>query len=304
MHVFAMERTAIDNTSNLLLALPYLVPLIAAEIQAGEAQHLTAAIKNVLSLSSTCKDCNIFLSPDRVGKAFEYYSKVEKNAVMEKLLRRMHNLNYGYKRRKLEILIYAGADHNAYKDHSLFLRAIEQDDRDMITLLFSKKADPNSISDGVPDFFHVRNIETANMFITKKDFNVHAAGLKLPNVLWHLVLHYPSFELVKFYLSHNVKINVDNDNSIFHRMIWSVWSVWVQKNSEEFIKIAELLFKNAPEILNVRDKKGRTPLDVAKERLDNRYLPEQERIILNALVLFFEKCNAAQHHKQEVKKNG
>lgn len=219
---------------------------------------------------------------------------------MKKWLNSVNDINYWKKRNVASILIYAGADNNSCAYCSLLYTAIHREDNDMITILFENNINPNQISLlSEPDFFSIKKVEIAKIFIAK-GVDLNTGTSEKPNGLWSLILHYPSPELVKLYLHHNVdvkKIDACTGCCILHQLVTCAGIS--SYNIKDYIRVGELLFNAAPEMIYIKNKDGETPLDLAQVYLNNLYLTRSKEKTLKALIPFFKKCEATQERKQD-----
>ena len=169
-----------------------------------DRESLENTIKNALLLKNTCTYFHTLLSPTDVGKFCKSRDITEKNQEMKKLLSFMYDENYWNIRNAALMLVHAGADNAAgdYQGFSLLKNAIDQKDKEMITILFDNNTNPNQKNGQWPDWFYIRDVDIAQMFINHKvDLQIETDNE--PNILWFLVdyaMCYPPFELIEFYV--------------------------------------------------------------------------------------------------------
>jgi len=259
------------NKSNILIALPEISALFVSQIN-----PLKDGIKTALSLRRTCK--HFYMLPlEYFGKAYPHHTKTEKNEVLSKLLSNVWNSGsekYRNTRCGSLILIYAGADNDANKDHSLLALAIRYSDKKMITLLFKNGVSPHQKNkNGDPDFFYIRTIKIAKTFIANNvNLNMEGSSEYGPYLLWSLISHgiFPS-ELVEFYLNHHVdakKIEPSDGYCILHYIVGAATSTVRCAGKyaiDYYIKVCALLLKAVPEMVDLLNNRGETPIDWARD---------------------------------------
>jgi len=227
-------------------------------------------VKDILALTATCKRFN---KEEDLHIAFGKFCKnriTKKNELMRNWSMSNGWWHYWERRCGAFTLIYAGADNNAWPHNTLFRHAIEKKDKKMITALFENDVNPNQnwhVQE--PDWFHIEDIDIAKMFIAHNVDLQQEVGW-FPNVLWCLVAHNPSPQLIEFYLNNNVDTNKrDRDgNCLLHKVaIYS--ALYLNRGScDDYAKIIELLLKATPDLINAKNNEGKTPLDLAYDKLE------------------------------------
>ena len=253
------------NQNNILLALPK--EMLKAVV--SQTNPLKDGIKTALTLRSTCK--HFYTLPlEYFGEAYRHHDKTEKNKVMKELLWNMGEHNYWNVRNGALLLIYAGADNNADELFPLLRRAIYKNDTDMITILFKSGANPNQKILRNPNFYDIKTIDIAKIFtVNKVDWNTEGSPQN-PNVLWYNIFCYPSSKLIEFYLNHHVdaKKVASDGNCLLHYLVSHPFPCMY--NIDDYIKIGALLLKAAPEMVDRLNNSGKTPIEVAQKKMENR----------------------------------
>ncbi len=286
MNVVYVSGMEIEKQEIIIPPLPYDLALSIIHVN----KPLEDVVKATLALRSTCRYFNANILPVEIGKSCKHYDIAEKNKVMEKLLCSMNDFNYWNKRQAAFLLTYAGADNQACGYYSLLCRAIHRKDKEMLIALFENNTDPNQRRSmhTEPDWFQIKDIDIAKMFITK-GIDINAEGDRShPNILWFTLLHNSLPKFIQFYLQNKVDVkkrNVD-DWCILHKFVSCSWNCLAR---EDYIKIGELLCNAAPELINAKDKKGQTPLGLAYERLNRNNISKSEKKTFNAIIVLLEK---------------
>jgi hypothetical protein len=270
-----MENLTINNHNNKLLSLHDEILCLTLAYSIDTTKSLKEIIRPALLLKTTCKNFNLNQLPITIGKVCKCYPIEEKNTVMKLLLEQTNSLNYDSKRNALLLLAYAGANNNAYKHHPLLLQAIDYNDPQMIAVLFENGTKPDQkkysqiLSQSTPIFFDIRTVSIAKMFAEKGlNLNSQSDNLEKPNVLSACIIGGRSLELFKFYLDHNVDAKQKNrwGSCLLHDLALNFSHF---DNVNDCVQIATLLLKAAPDIINTLNLFDKTPLDTAKEKLEN-----------------------------------
>jgi len=306
---FYQEESALAseyNCKNILLSLPNesLYSIFAYSVDT--TKPLKDIMKSSLLLSTMCKAFNTPELLITIGRACSHYGNAEKNSVMKQLLRKANDINYWNRRNGAFLLTYAGADNNADGRYSLLSRAIHREDKQMIIALFQNNVSPNQWHQKEyqdPDFFDSSTIEIAQMFINQ-GVDLKMKGYFVPNILWACITHGRSSDLIEFYLNHNAdskKIDIDSNECILHHLINCDYNY---RNIENYIHIAALLLKAAPDIINTLNKKGQTVMDITKKNMREKKQELNKYNQCAALVELFEKYGGktAQQLKQDEQK--
>jgi hypothetical protein len=290
-----------DFSQNLFLSnemLPQDVKLIICDGLISifyDKKCLEDTIKAALNVRSTCKHYHAKISPVEIGKLCKHYDAEEKNKLMKKLLESMNDFSYRNKRQAAFLLTYAGADDQACSYYSLLSRVIDRNDKEMTIALFENDADINQQNSLGPSWFRIKDIDTAQMFIAK-GVDLQAGNDMHPNILWFVMYQRCSFELIDFYVKQGVDVKKRNSDGqcILHQLVGSSYCYFTCKDSVDkekviYAKIGELLLNTAPELRNMTDCAGMTPLGLAYERLQRDRPTGTEKKNLNAIIALLKK---------------
>jgi hypothetical protein len=228
-----------------------------------KADSVEKTMKEVTQLRTVSKQYAKIITDHVIGGACALHPLEEKNAALR---RRLYSLaHYTEKRHKILILIYAEADVTikSITDSSLLLKAIWQNDGDMIDILFNYGENPNRMEYYEPVFFNVGTIDIVNKFI-KKGVNLHAKSEYKPNVLWSFfetTFNKDIDGLFKFYCEQNVDPALINHKGqcLLHKMTC---------NADKNIDLLEFLLPKIAHLVNTIDDKERTPLDIVDEDME------------------------------------
>lgn len=274
-----MSSTSI--IANGLLVISFLMNTLYVSGMEKESQLLVSScdkknscidiVKDVLALGSTCKSFNknkdLYVAFGKFCK--DRYSMTEKNEVMSLLSLNTGRDNYWEHRYPLFILVHAT---NWYS--RLFLAAIEKNDKEMLTEFFKNGANPNQKYDSwEPDWFSIRDIDTVKMFIAQ-EVDLHGGRGAYLNVLWYSIACDDfSPQLIDFYLKNNVDARgIDRDgNCILHRIAIYSSLCLNPVSCDDYEKITKLFVKAAPELIDIKNNKGKTPLKFAYDKLDDSF---------------------------------
>lgn len=249
------------------------VPLVAlpdllASVLTNQAIPIETAVHNALRLGVTCKRLN----PAYLGTLLRTYPIEDRNAVMTKLQRYLQ-CGYACKRNALQLLIHAQAQPNVqdpefcYQHSTLLYQASCHNDDKMVQLLFTFGADPHENFQGNPTFWSAKNSRMLQLFIAQ-GIDLHTCGNNNTNVLWELVWKWDAdIDLMKFYLEREVNprlLDQDHGGSILHHVIkWS--NISANHSIDTRMSKIKLLLSTIPDMVNVRDKARKTPLDCARQ---------------------------------------
>jgi len=289
--------------SNILIALPKEIPALFV----SPINPLEDGIKTALSLRRTCK--HFYMLPlEYFGKAYPHHTKTEKNEVLNKLLSyvwRSGNTSKSYwnTRCASSILIHAGADNDTNEYHSLLTLATRYNDKKMITLLFKNGVSPHQKHKllGDPDFFYINTIKIAKTFIAN-NVNLNMEGLGYgAYLLWYLIQYKKPSELVEFCLNHHVNaktIEPSDGYCILHFIVGAATSTVRHAGKyaiDYYIKICALLLKAVPEMVDLLNNEGETPIDMARDIMaeydeyENSYSYDHVYKLNEQLIALFEK---------------
>ena len=245
---------------------------------------LKESVKAFMRLSAVCKN---FLTPERCGNFCKNYAWHEKHKILFNLYRGMDDmdeLTYQSVRIPALILIYAGADANTMIGQSYLLtQAAFLGDVSMTEVLLKHDAHPDSGERAYPIFFFIRNIEILKLF-SNYNANLKRTPQKVPtNVLWEVIRPFYPSELIKFYLAQGINPEQRHplDNSCLLHALANSDEVDDTKN---FMEKANLLVNALPiDLINSRDKRGQTPIDLAQASLESSTVPEAFRQLIALL---------------------
>ncbi len=234
-------------------------------------------------LKKVCKCFKTMLTIQVIGELCQGHTIENKNKVLQKITHAIGATNYHIKRPIILALLYSGASadvgkHMKYSAHietpyqyfSLLHKALIKKDTDLIRLLLKHNADPNQLHPNIgPLFFFAPNIVIADLFLKNgTDFN--AKDRKGNNVLWYV--HTLSFELINFYIKHNVDTRYINplDGTCILHILANPSFKYIQ-DSNNFYKKGVLLIKAIPDMVNTLDKKGKTSIDLMEEKAKREF---------------------------------
>ncbi len=235
---------------------------LAAIEYALEKRAFEYGIKCYMRLSCVCTHFNKVLTPQTVGMLHKHYSLDQKNDFWQTLMMDTDYEKMNSKRMPALILICAGATSNIQIDE-LLTNIIVNNKTQQAEILFQHAIDPNLERNNVPIFFFATTVEMINLFKTY-GVDIQAMGCG-KNVLWHILTHNKyGPELMEFYLSENTL----NTDGILHSLAaaQSTYQCYGLSNIN-ILKKGDLLLKTFPKMVNVKDKYGRTPLDIAMKFL-------------------------------------
>lgn len=182
-----------------------------------QASSLKNTIKIAMRLSTTCKSLNTLLTFKKIAEICSYYDPVDKDEVLQGIVRSMHAHTYSTTRLPALIMIHASIKHTPIKTHycedNLLENAVLNNDKQMIQILLERGADSNAKSDLGQLFCYAGTVKIAKLFflhhadIHANISSIHPTyGPYYPNVLWEVVHQkYPS-ALMHFYITHGVSV--------------------------------------------------------------------------------------------------
>lgn len=256
----------------------------------SEEELLEKKIKFFMRLNTTCKKINQSLTFEAIGKLCKNYALIDKTDALQQLLETTTSLNYKVKRLPALILVCAGANlmTNTYYDflfqeevsNSDFLlqKAVFKNDIQMVETLFKHHASADVMliehvkygHDALwnPLFFHIKTTEIARMFI-KQGVHAHIPENDCKAKIFHQIIEdaYPS-EIMALYLEHNidaVKINFSDHSCMLH-IFANPFTMRID-NIENFLTKGMVMLNAMPDMVNVLNNYGQTPLDVAQKSL-------------------------------------
>jgi len=241
-------------------------------------------MKFFMKLRTVCKQFCHTLTYEAIGNLCQSYEQTIKNSALQHLAR--HDFCTHKELLPALILICAGAQthttmfdtHIGY-NQKLFYRAVLQNDAPFVAALFKYNVvTPNAWSLDGPFLFNVKTKEIAQLFIDH-GVNVNSKFGEF-NVLWkNLNEQYPS-ELMKFYLAHNADATLCNQDGfcLLHQI--SSFIGWPQEDVKNILKKAQLLLKAIPTMINAVNRYGQTPLDIAQESLNAKFIKYSETKVI------------------------
>ncbi|HLJ31497.1 MAG TPA: hypothetical protein VKU36_03615 [Candidatus Babeliales bacterium] len=249
------------------------------------------SIKKYMQLRGVCTHFNEVLTPQIIGFLHKHHDLDQKNELWREL---MANPTYSMTAKSLPavILICAGATNNTHIN-ALLQHITANNKVQQAEILFQHGIDPNLQYDGIPVFFAAPTIEMIKTFMTY-GANIHAETNKWPtfkkwndakeithmlqvknqstNVLWHILDNKYGSELMEFYISCGISPKKQYTQEplsgafcILHEFANPYYAGHLENRC--ILKKGEILLKSMPEMVNLQDSFGRTPLDIALESL-------------------------------------
>lgn len=237
-------------------------------------KELKDTIKSFMQLSATCTLCNWLFTAEKIGNLCKNYDEKIKNQILGELVKTTNTLHYD--RLPALILVYAGADVKAgYHSTLLLSKAVLRNDAQLVKTLLNHGTDPNSINDinfrAIPNkepiFFQAKTEEMARAFIDGK-VNVHMESFWGVNVLWKVIGHEYSPELLELYLVRGAdakKLRPDDHACLWHRIAHLSLDM-----NDNFLKKVSILLDIILDMINAPNKHDDTPLDVVRSNILHR----------------------------------
>lgn len=238
----------------------------------NQVRSLEKTIRSFMQISMACKKFNVLLTFKEISEFCKNYKLSDKNQAFihltysksEKSDWPMNQI----KRLPALILVCAGAKKKSFY---LPLEAIFTNDTQLATILFKHHVNQNILFLGNPIFFQIETTEMAQLFIDH-GVNIHARDNNDKHVLWYLIKHNHSSELMQLYLKHGVNPKIlcpQNNDCLLHELSQSLYFLRNKDdNVENFLKTAKLLLNVMIDMINTLNKKNKTPLDIAQQSLE------------------------------------
>lgn len=319
------QQSTIDaqlhNHNQLIMDLPneiwvHIFSYCRAEVIEGK-QLLHTFFKHCAIFKNICKCFNDMITINVIAELCKGHTPENKDKVLQQITRELTRANYCMNRPVVLALLYAGASPNignytkynvhlndvTYANFSLLHKVLIQNDNDLcIKLISDFNADPNQLHPNkCPLFFLVNNTVLADLFF-KKGVDINAKDKDGNNVFWYL--HQLSLELIQFYINHGVDtryINPVDGGCILHVLANPTFKNIY--NSNDFYKKGVLLIKTIPDMINMLNKKGKTPIDLMEEKIKREFYKHSTFYAkqFKELIATYRDCNGktGQELKQE-----
>lgn len=246
-------------------------------------QIFTELVGQCIALKNLCKRFSSILTIKVIGQLHKRYAIESKNRALESITKNISSTNYQANRVGVLTLLYSGANPNTgahmnysrhiqtrYSDFSLLHKVLIERDVDLLSLLLYFNANPNQIHPNKgPLFFFAPTVNIVDLFVNK-GADLNSKDKNGNNVLWYV--HRLSRELIEFYIEHKVDmryINPSDNTSLLHALANP--SVKYINNSNGFFEKGVLLVEKIPDMLNVIDKSGKTPIDLMQEKIKREF---------------------------------
>jgi len=248
----------------------------------NKVKSLEKSIKGFMQMNTVCRNFNRLLTFETIGEFCESYAQENKDQALINLKKELKKIDNN--RLRILILLHAGANVNTNEGDYLILYSTLENNSGLNKILFRYHANPNAKIRGMgPVFFFAETIAMAHTFINSNNFNIHAfSDYRETNVLWKMTQDdYPS-ELMRLYLAYGVdakKLDLYYGSCLLHELAKQE----VEKNTDNFLKKADLLLTAIPDMINSLDRWGQTPIDIAQVSLKTSRNPK----VLEQLITLF-----------------
>jgi hypothetical protein len=259
----------IDNNVNAIEA-PRLSDLLNKITSVLDIKSFEYGIKRYMMLSCTCKYFNEVLTPETIGNLHKHYNQDIKNNVWQRL---MLNSTYHHSvvRRLPALLLICAGVTDTTMDYFLLNSIAIRDKVQQAAILFKyHHVNSNAEDEHGPIFFNAKTIEMVQLFINN-GVDIHTENKYQTNVLWRILDDaYPS-DLMIFYLAQGInpkKLRLFDKSCLLHAFAEPTFNyMWCYPKNIDVLKKGELLLNAMPDMVNMVNVFGKTPLDVAMETL-------------------------------------